>query len=102
MNIGKERIQTGKEAQFRKMPLQQLVLKKLIDMYRYRLFLLELNIERPEILRKRKIKHTHGLNVSMLYVVIEDSPHLSNSVVANGNKFPLYLFVRGQVILEQL
>ena len=62
MNIGKERIRTGKEAQFRKMPLQQLVLKKPTVMYRYKKFIQEMNVEKQELFCKRKINTYTILN----------------------------------------
>ena len=48
-------IQTGKDALFRKMPLQQRVLKMPMDMYLLRSFVLEMNAEAQEISIKLKI-----------------------------------------------
>ena len=59
-------IQTGKDAPLRKIPLQPHVLKKVMVIYRCKLFVLKLNVERQEILRKTKFEHTHGYFVSML------------------------------------
>jgi len=67
MNIGKGKIQIGKEALLGKMPLQQHVLKKLMVMYRCKLFVLKLNIERQEILRKRKIEYNRRKVVCLLW-----------------------------------
>lgn len=66
MNIGKGKIQTGMDAQLRKILLQQRILKKPTVMYRYKEFIQEMNVERQEILRKTKLEHTHSWIVSML------------------------------------
>ena len=49
-------------------------------MYRYKEFIQEMNVERQEIIRKRKIEHTHGVDVSMLLDSYKDLLHLSNYV----------------------
>lgn len=59
-------IQTDKDAPLRKILLQQLVLKKPTVMYRYKEFIREMNVERQEILRKRKIEHNQKKKVVSL------------------------------------
>lgn len=66
MNIGKGKIQIGKEALFQETPLQQPVWKKPKVMYLLGEIVLKMNVERDKIFKKLKIEHTHGMTVSML------------------------------------
>lgn len=53
--IGSVLIQTEKDALFGKMPLQRKVLKKSMVMYLVNLFKWEMNVERQESFRNRKL-----------------------------------------------
>jgi len=69
MNTGKGKIPIGKAALFEKIPLQLQILKIVKVIHRLHRFSGKMNGEVEEILRERKIEHTHGMIVSMISIL---------------------------------
>ncbi len=80
MNIGKGKIQIGKEALFQKTPLQQTVLKMPMIMYLLGEFVLKMSVGREKIFKKLKLEHIHRTITRIRLVV--------------NNKFTTYLKLR--------
>ena len=57
------------------------VLKKWMVMYKCKLFVLKLNVERQEFLRETKLEHTHGTIMRIRLVVYNNFRPFSNVVV---------------------